>query len=377
MNNTRIASPVLVRDNRKTVRLFLDNSCNCRINAGYQFQIEININTITEFNKRFISAMALAARCSTNNIFLDKNIADAVMASIQESGLACYNSLDDAFHQALVSYSLDSSTANIFIQSPASFPLLWEFIYAGSPSAQVDNNLFWGIRHRITRILTSVQKPQNYVENAQRFLFCQNKNLTYSSNEKRLLRQSSSANGMDFFLLDDMLEGFSDEDKNIPDKIIRTWASGNFDFIHVASHLDMPTDGLLDSKIKLTFMDNDVDLSLVRLAYLVRGDEYRFTRSPLIFLNACKTMTNPQQLFDQSFPKIFMRFGAGAVIATACDVPDVFANEFAVKYYEFLFQSRADLWDSLGEALRKTREYFLTEFNNPLGLAYGLYAQYD
>jgi hypothetical protein len=383
MNNTRIAAPVLVRSGQdRPVRLFFDKDCNCHVNAGGQFKLEdIDGGTIKDLNQRFISALAIAARFSRINITLNKDISDEVMSLLRVSGIACYNSLGDSFHLALEKYKLDSSNANIIILSPASFPLLWEFIYTGNPLAKLDADLFWGARHRLTRILTGIQKERSCVEDARRFLFCQNKKLPYSSAERNLLEKLSNVNGVDFSLLDDVLHEFSGEMTESTDKIIRTWAVGGFDFIHVASHLEVPdeeVEGLLGSKIRLTLSDNEVNLSLIYLLSRYKVEEFRFTRSPLVFLNACKTMTNPAHLsHGQSFPRTFMRFGAGAVVATACDVPDVFANEFAVKYYEFLFQSQSGWWDSLGEALRKTREYFLTECNNPLGLAYGLYTQYD
>lgn len=383
MNNTRISMPVLVRETtNKPVRLYFDRECNCHINAGSQFKLEdIDGSTVKDLNQRFVSAMALAAKLSVNDITLSRDISAEVLSLLMETGIACYNTLGDSFHEALNKYKVDSSAANIIILSPASFPLLWEFIYIGNPLAPLDMNLFWGIRHRLTRILTGTNEMRNCAEPASRFLFCQNKKLTYSKNEKVLIEQLSSSKGVNFSLLDDIFHQFSGEMPDIADKILNTWAAGGFDFIHVASHLEAPQeekDGLLGSKIKLTVADEDIALSLVYLLSRYKVEDFKLVRSPLVFLNACKTMTNPSHLsHGQSFPKTFIRLGAGAVIATACDVPDLFANEFAKKYYEFLFQSESRWWDSLGETLRKTREYFLRECNNPLGLAYGLYTQYD
>jgi hypothetical protein len=68
-----------------------------------------------------------------------------------------------------------------------------------------------------------------------------------------------------------------------------------------------------------------------------------------------------------------------AVIATLCSVPDHFAHAFAVKFYEFLFSSSrepgSDHFRYLAEALLATRRFFMEQYNNPLGLAYVLYAR--
>lgn len=383
MNNTRISASVLVRETpNKPVRLFFDREFNCRINAGSQFKLEdIDGGTVKDLNQRFVSAMALTARFSVKDIKLSRDLSAEVLSLLMETGIACYNTLGESFHEALGKYKVDSSASNIIILSPAFFPLLWEFVYIGNPLAPLDMNLFWGVRHRLTRILTGANEARSCTDSANRFLFCQNKKLPYSKSERILLEQLSIPSGINFSVLDDVFPQFSGEMPELADKILNVWAAGGFDFIHVASHLEEPRgekDGLLGSKIKLTVADDDIALSLVYLLSRYKVEDFKLVRSPLVFLNACKTMTNPAHLsHGQSFPKTFIRLGAGAVIATACDVPDLFANEFAKKYYEFLFQSQSGWWDSLAEALRKTREYFLHECNNPLGLVYGLYTQYD
>ena len=85
-----------------------------------------------------------------------------------------------------------------------------------------------------------------------------------------------------------------------------------------------------------------------------------------------------------NLPKVFIKRGAAAVIATACPVPDAFAAAFARVFYQFFLQGeevmdkrtgeKAVKLMSIGEALRATRWFFLKECNNPLGLAYGSYS---
>ncbi|MCP4415106.1 MAG: hypothetical protein GY805_00690 [Chloroflexi bacterium] len=72
---------------------------------------------------------------------------------------------------------------------------------------------------------------------------------------------------------------------------------------------------------------------------------------------------------------------AAGVIATACTIPDKFASAFAMEFYRRLLpkadsgnQMSQMMLINIGEALMETRLHFLKHYNNPLGLAYGLYA---
>jgi hypothetical protein len=106
----------------------------------------------------------------------------------------------------------------------------------------------------------------------------------------------------------------------------------------------------------------------------------------LVFLNACSTATFSQEYTD--LPSLWIEGqGARAVIATICDIPDVFAFAFSLKLYQILHyaqelcaaQQARDASASpppllyLDSALLATRRYFLARFNNPLGLAYELF----
>jgi CHAT domain-containing protein len=96
-----------------------------------------------------------------------------------------------------------------------------------------------------------------------------------------------------------------------------------------------------------------------------------FQCQPLIFLNACQSAGGMDELRKTfNLPEKFIQHGAAAVIATACPVPDLFAAAFAKKFYEFFIGEKM----MIGKALCQTRRYFLKEYNNPLGLAYGLYS---
>jgi hypothetical protein len=88
-------------------------------------------------------------------------------------------------------------------------------------------------------------------------------------------------------------------------------------------------------------------------------------------------MSNPDHLMQtQSFPNGFLGFGASGVIATACDIPDRFAAAFACEFYKNLLSDSGGRSPTVSKALLKTRRAFMSEpYNNPLGLAYGLFAR--
>ena len=111
-----------------------------------------------------------------------------------------------------------------------------------------------------------------------------------------------------------------------------------------------------------------------------------------MFLNACESSTPTANFQTITFPTGMLDFGAGSVVATACVVPDRFAAAFAREFYNRLLlletqqtdqqgqpatSAPAPLRRNISEALLQTRLYFLDTYDNPLGLAYGLYAVSD
>jgi hypothetical protein len=102
---------------------------------------------------------------------------------------------------------------------------------------------------------------------------------------------------------------------------------------------------------------------------------------PLVFLNACRSVQTAQPFQPPPFATSWINDrGALAVVSAVCPVPDYFAHAFALKYYDYLFGDAAATFGgtpvkgSLAGALLATRRYFMEVHNNPLGLAYILYA---
>jgi CHAT domain-containing protein len=107
------------------------------------------------------------------------------------------------------------------------------------------------------------------------------------------------------------------------------------------------------------------------------AEKMQFQHRPLVFLNACESDTSLASLQSLNFPKTFIDFGAGGVVATHCTMPDNFAAAFSAHFYNQLLGKPMDEESYIGEALLETRRYFLYERNIPLGLAYGQYTMSD
>ena len=92
---------------------------------------------------------------------------------------------------------------------------------------------------------------------------------------------------------------------------------------------------------------------------------------PLIFINACQS-AQLSPLFYEGFMQYFTRRGARGMIGTECDVPALFAAEWAGRFFERFFAG-----EPVGEIFLALRRQFVDEFGNPLGLVYALYCDAD
>ena len=153
-----------------------------------------------------------------------------------------------------------------------------------------------------------------------------------------------------------------------------------YDLIHFACHCEgNQTEFLSQLIMKVGGESINLDVAFIK-STLKRQDSWDANeRGPLVFLNACGTFEQNISHEPPGFPTSWIESqGALAVIGTLCPIPDYFAYAFARKFYEILFQAIAnpDIVREcyLSEALLITRRYFMEKYNNPLGLAYVLYA---
>jgi CHAT domain len=94
--------------------------------------------------------------------------------------------------------------------------------------------------------------------------------------------------------------------------------------------------------------------------------------SPLVFINACES-AELSPLFYRGFMPYFTQRGARGLIGTECEIPALFAKQWARRFFEeFLAGGR-----SLGQLMLDLRREFYYRHNNLLGLAYALYCDAD
>ncbi|HEY0173813.1 MAG TPA: CHAT domain-containing protein, partial [Pyrinomonadaceae bacterium] len=107
-----------------------------------------------------------------------------------------------------------------------------------------------------------------------------------------------------------------------------------------------------------------------RIAYIdleawgVRLDE----RRPLVVLNACESASYTPERFENLI-HFFYSHGAAGVVGTQCEVRELLANEFSLRFFESFVNNVP-----AGEALFAARRGLLYESNDPRGLAYSLFA---
>jgi hypothetical protein len=303
------------------------------------------------------------------------------MRDIQVAGRGAYNGMGKDFHRNWEDFLSQQGKANLALNFNSSyFPLLWEFLHTGDPrkfNSYESPKEFWGYQYSISRRLV-YQKSIQYINSPVHFLFCSNHELAHSKEEQEILHEMVARKGLKWVCLDDYP---SPEDVcselDLADSVMNAWTSDRFDFIHLSCHLVIPPQDSLDilgAHLELSFEDREVKIHLDYLNALSCGEKF-FSVPPLTFINACHSMTNTDAIHQvESFPQTLIGLGAGAVIATACNIPDLFAKEFSRKFYEILFDDVDGQSPTIGQALCLTRRYFIDQFNNPLGLAYGLYA---
>lgn len=103
------------------------------------------------------------------------------------------------------------------------------------------------------------------------------------------------------------------------------------------------------------------------LKELTRNQRSLLQNAPLIFINACES-AELSPLFYSGFVPYFMAKGARGVIGTECEIPALFAQEWAIRFFESFLTGAP-----LGEIVLSLRQTFLKEYMNPLGLFYSLY----
>jgi hypothetical protein len=104
---------------------------------------------------------------------------------------------------------------------------------------------------------------------------------------------------------------------------------------------------------------------------LLASQTRQFPGEPLIFINACES-AELSPLFYDGFVPYFLDKGARGVIGTECEVPAVFAKEWANRFFKRLLKG-----EPLGLIVLDLRKEFFYNEGNILGLLYALYVDGD
>jgi hypothetical protein len=266
-----------------------------------------------------------------------------------------------------------------FMSDATIFP--WELLYDSEDEEREDSMGFWGFRYTIARDLKGINGgPLSYPHSfsSVNMLFCLHRKLWYAHQHEctdieRLVTRKDQQ-GFFNLLSSTCSLGFSNNYISAGESLARYLQKSKHNMLHFACHCKQRVNG--DDVLVLTLLDQEMQENgdSIKEFYLEREHFISVGKSlseqPFIFLNACQSAGVPDdrgQIFN--FPRIFVEYGAGAVIATICPVPDLFAAAFAKEFYKrFLISGKL-----IGKALQETRWHFLKKYHNPLGLAYGLY----
>ncbi|QTA78703.1 CHAT domain-containing protein [Desulfonema limicola] len=264
-------------------------------------------------------------------------------------------------------------------------PYPWEVFYPREIGKDEDPvSFFWGMSYPLGRNLT--KDPFDYhVEEQQAecdMLFGLHKELTYARQKEwpglKELVIKNSTDAIHVLGGDVGLCLAADNTCNDTD-LLKYLFNANHNMVHFACHCkrkekdDFLKLSWIEGAINITDAEISGNIASIRLSPRTFLNEFgTFKRQqPLVFLNACQTTGEIDDVtLDFNLPRKFIISKAAAVIATMCPIPDLFAADFAHKFYEFFLKENMEI----GEALRAARWFFWEKYNNPLGLAYGLYS---
>ena len=326
------------------------------------------------------------------SINIDPYLCEKYLVELAEWGRTAYQAFfgEDRPNKILTS-RLTENVAPTFVSEIMPFP--WEVLFEGSEEDYEKGNpeMFWGLRYTPARILNPEKDITDYVlEQAQPsdMLFCLHHRLLQAHHKERpeIERLVRRTPGNRFTLLGTTCKLTNGKCSDpVGDDLLKYMYKSSHNMLHFACHCKESKRGdtLLVSFLEdEEIAENALVLELETYKFLLR--QGKFLCQPLVFLNACQSAGGADDLRRTfNLPKVFIQYSAAAVIATACPVPDMFAAAFAKVFYQFFLQGMVVEDEtgekmvkimSIGEALRATRWFFLKEFNNPLGLAYGLYS---
>ena len=335
---------------------------------------------IQAFNQKFIAILEeLSLDVKQKGIDLREYNHD-YLNRLRDVGKAAYNKI---LHSAARQYFKEKEIAekqrglSLTFQTPTEISFFWEMLYAGKPFG-VETDDFWGFRYPIGRTYVGEFDFPDRIQLQGGIFSAIHHKLTYSQKEVEQVAQllDQVCQRLSLKLNLHLLENIVPVETICVDRLLELFNDPEFRYgmIHFACHC-WASEGIYTPQTYLSLTAYEQKKLEIELETLLAWEGYGFQNRPFVFLNACSSATPGQLLQTMNFPSGMLNFGAAGVIATACTVPDRFASAFASKFYELLLgKLENNVSVDIGEVLLETRLYFLREYNNPLGLAYGLYA---
>jgi hypothetical protein len=345
---------------------------------GKHFKVKYRSGDVYNLNKKFIGIIEEIR----GDVYLDEKTSDKYLENLREIGTDAYSLLPDGFVDFVTETEseLDNQGISLDFRFPPDMALLWEMVYTGDPFKPVDIEKFWGFRYPIGHIHDG--SPSHQRIKLQHGMFAlYHDSLVCTKQELQRIKQIVEELGDKLAIHLCFVDHKTLFRDNLDDKSLMEHFSGGlfgYGVVHFACHCDNAKEASAsEAYLCVTVHQNEIRITLSCFEQLA-SHGYKFPNLPLVFLNACETSTPLHMLQSLNFPSSLLRFGAGGVIATNCVMPDNFASAFATKFYEELLQKPlAALPAYIGETLLETRWHLLNKYNNPLGLAYGLYAISD
>ncbi len=347
--------------------------------SNHDFSFYFAEGDLEKYNKDFIEILdRLRLDVQQKGIDLNHYKHDYLI-QLRDIGKAAYNKI---LTSEIIQYFKDKDKAeqkrglSLTFQTPQTFSFFWEMLYAGKPFG-VEKDEFWGFRYPIGRTYWGTMEFPDRIRLQEGIFSAIHNKLQHSQEEVEKIQQclSKACEILNLQLICELLDRYLKSKSICIETLLELFHDENFRYgmIHFACHcLNSLQNNSGKASLSLTVQDNRLEIELQKL---LAWAEYGFQNHPFVFLNACESGIPGKLLQTSSFPTEMLNFGAGGVIATSCSIPDNFASSFASKFYEFLFdQLSSDRRVNLGEILLETRRFFLEQYNNPLGLAYGLYA---
>ena len=351
--------------------------------AYKRFPITYGAGDVRDLNERFVeildSIRKKLLQQQGSNLQLFSN-ANHHLEQLRDVGIQACALLPKGMFEYIATLEQQESDRGLSLDFTfsAGMALWWEMIYTGAPVGPVDINKFWGLRYPIGRLFRESEFVPRIRLQKGAFALAHN-GLSCSKEELTKLEQQLSHMGEHCkreVILHRLEDAISQVDLSA-DNVLAHFNDAEFIYglVHFACHCVNPgSAGASRAYISLATPQKEVNLSLGKFNVLASHDR-GFRKRPLVFLNACESATSLHLLQSLNLPTALLNFGAGGVIATACTLPDNFASAFATEFYERLLgKPLVNAPAYIGEALLETRLHFLKKYNNPLGLAYGLYA---